>query len=179
MWVWVPTDSDKWRNRSGTTESTEVRGHREHRGWAVSAGVGLCSHLQVTPRKEDGAQSNSQAFLWCCWWKQGWVSGWTMGIEITQNEGKKNERFFSFYLTSRTFKAIKSGLFHFTNHRHRISAFTRTLLRTPVTLFGYPAKENGGSVRTESLRALHTRLFGPSVNIVFNLTLKAVSDSRL
>lgn len=94
-------------------------------------------------------------------------------------KGKKNERFFSFYLTSRTFKAIKSGLFHFTNHRHRISAFTRTLLRTPVTLFGYPAKENGGSVRTESLRALHTRLFGPNVNIVFNLTLKAVSDSRL
>lgn len=34
-------------------------------------------------------------------------------------------------------------------------------------------------VCAESLRAFHTCLFGPNMNIVFNLTLKAVSDSRL
>lgn len=33
-------------------KSTEVRGHREHGGWAMSEGIGLCSHLQLGRRME-------------------------------------------------------------------------------------------------------------------------------
>lgn len=97
-----------------------------------------------------------------------------MGIEITQNEGEKMKDSWLLELSKQFSRVCFILLIIGTEH-----CFYKDTLENPSDIVRVPCGGKWRECAYWSLPALHTSLFEPNVNIVFNLTLKAVSDSRL